>query len=301
RIAAPAIANTNPRPTANCGVCKSKGSNIVLLSLIDSLLPAIRCGFDGRRSMLRATRLQVVPQNAEYGELETMKIATFRLPHERPDKPGATFAAVITETATDAKGTEYATHAVQLEGISDVGAYLTLPPDDRAIAVTTAISATNDGTAEILDVSQFTYDTLIPYPPTMFCIGLHYRNHILETGLKLPDYPTVFAKYGQSLTAAFADIEVPEIDHRLDYEGELAVIIGAPGRNIPKSHADRHVAGYAVSNDISLRGLQGRTDEWMQGKIFEATTPVGPWMVTPDEFDSDAQLTTLVNGEVRQD
>ncbi|HIW47075.1 MAG TPA: fumarylacetoacetate hydrolase family protein [Candidatus Yaniella excrementigallinarum] len=230
-----------------------------------------------------------------------MKIATFRLPHERPDKPGATFAAVITETATDATGTEYATHAVQLEGISDVGAYLTLPPEDRAIAVTTAISATNDGTAEILDVSHFTYDTLIPYPSKIFCIGLNYRNHILETGLELPDYPTVFAKYGQSLTAAFADIEVPEIDHRLDYEGELAVIIGAPGRNIPKSHADRHVAGYAVSNDISLRGLQGRTDEWMQGKIFEATTPVGPWMVTPDEFDSDAQLTTLVNGEVRQD
>ncbi len=230
-----------------------------------------------------------------------MKIATFRLPHERPDKPGATFAAVITETATNASGAEYATDAVQLEGITDVGAYLTLPPEDRAVAVTTAISATNDGTAEVLDVSQFTYDTLIPYPSKIFCIGLNYRNHILETGLELPEYPTVFAKYGQSLTAAFADIEVPVIDHRLDYEGELAVIIGAPGRNIPKSHADRHVAGYAISNDISLRGLQGRTDEWMQGKIFEATTPVGPWMVTPDEFESDAQLTTLVNGEVRQD
>lgn len=229
-----------------------------------------------------------------------MKIATFRLPHERPDKPGATFAAVITETAADATGTEYATHAVQLEGIPDVGAYLTLPPEDRAVAVTTAVAATNDGTAEVIDVAQFTYDTLIPYPSKVFCIGLNYRNHILETGLELPEYPTVFAKYGQSLTAAFADIEVPAIDHRLDYEGELAVIIGAPGRNISKSHADRHVAGYAVSNDISLRGMQGRTDEWMQGKIFEATTPVGPWMVTPDEFEPDAQLTTLVNGDVRQ-
>src|SRR5699024_7802257 len=297
RIAAPAIANTNPRPTANCGVCKSKGSNIVLLSLIDSLLPAIRCGFDGRRSMLRATRLQVVPQNAEYGELETMKIATFRLPHERPDQPGATFAAMITETTVDDSGAEYATHAIQLEGITDVGAYLTLTPHDRTVAVTSAVAAAKEDPSMVVDVTSLDYDTLVPYPSKIFCIGLNYRNHILETGLDLPEYPTVFAKYGQTLTGPYSDIAVPAADHRMDYEGELAVIIGAPGKNIPASHAEKYIAGYAVSNDISLRGMQGRTDEWMQGKIFEATTPVGPWMATSDEFHHDARLTTLVNGE----
>lgn len=237
----------------------------------------------------------------EYGELEDMKIATFRLPHERDDQPGATFAAAIIETTTDSSGTEYAVKAVPLENITDVGAYLTLHPQERTVAVTTAMNAAKNDPAQVLDVSELTYDTLIPYPSKIFCIGLNYRNHILETGLELPDYPTVFAKYGQTLTGPFSDIAVPQVDHRLDYEGELAVVMGAPGKNIPKGEAKNYVAGYTIGNDISLRGFQGRTDEWMQGKIFEATTPVGPWLVTADEFSQDAQLTTLVNGEVRQD
>lgn len=229
-----------------------------------------------------------------------MKIATFRLPHERPDQPGATFAAVIAETTVDESGTEHATHAIQLEGITDVGAYLTLTPQDRTVAVTSALRAAKDDPTNTFDISNFEYDTLIPYPSKIFCIGLNYRNHILETGLDLPEYPTVFSKYGQTLTAAHADIPLPEADHRLDYEGELAVVIGAPGKNITREDAKHYVAGYTISNDISLRGFQGRTDEWMQGKIFEATTPIGPWLVTPDEFNEDAQLTTSVNGEVRQ-
>lgn len=230
-----------------------------------------------------------------------MKIATFRLPNERTDQPGATFAAVITETTTDDSGAEHAAQGIELEGVTDVGAYLTLTPQDRNAAVSSALSAAQENATKVLDMAQFTYDTLIPYPSKIFCIGLNYRNHILETGLQLPEYPTVFAKYGQTLTGPFADITVPEVDHRLDYEGELAVIIGVPGKDIPKTTALNYVAGYAIGNDISLRGFQGRTEEWLQGKIFEATTPVGPWMATPDEFDEAAQLTTVVNGEVRQD
>ena len=229
-----------------------------------------------------------------------MKIAPFRLPQERTDQPGATFAAVIVNTEMDESGAEYATQAVRLEGITDVGAYLTMPPPERQALVAQSLNAAQDDAAKVIDVTNFTYDTLIPYPSKVFCIGLNYRNHILETGLKLPEYPTVFAKYGQTLTGPFSDIAVPEQDHRLDYEGELAVIIGVPGKNIAASSAAHHIAGYAVSNDISLRGMQGRTDEWTQGKIFEATTPVGPWMTSPEEFTPDAQLTTLVNGEVRQ-
>src|SRR5699024_6462916 len=230
-----------------------------------------------------------------------MKLATFRMPDQRLDEPGATFAAAITETDTDDSGVEYATQAVMLEGIVDVGTYLTLPLNDRQERVHRAIEDAQHDPSKVLDVSEFTYDTLISYPSKVFCIGLNYRNHILETGLKLPEYPTVFAKYGQTLTGAYSDIELPALDHRLDYEGELAVIISAPGKNIPASNARNYVAGYAVSNDFSLRGMQGRTDEWTQGKIFEATTPVGPWLVTPDEFKDNARLTTLVNGEIRQD
>lgn len=230
-----------------------------------------------------------------------MKLATFRIPQQRLDEPGATFAAAITETATDESGREYATQAVMLEGIADVGAYLTLPLNDRQGLVHNTIAAAQHDPSKVLDVSEFSYDTLIPYPSKVFCIGLNYRNHIVETGLKLPEYPTVFAKYGQTLTGPYSEIEIPELDHRLDYEGELAVVISAPGKNIPATNAHNHIAGYAVSNDFSLRGMQGRTDEWTQGKIFEATTPIGPWLVTPDEFNENARLTTLVNGEVRQD
>ncbi len=230
-----------------------------------------------------------------------MKLATFRIPEHRVDEPGATFAAAITETTTDSSGVEYATQAVVLEGITDVGAYLTMPLAERQDLVAQAINTAQQDPSKIIDVSEFTYDTLIPYPSKVFCIGLNYRNHILETGLKLPEHPTVFAKYGQTLTAPYSDIEIPELDHRLDYEGELAVVISAPGKNIPATNAQNYIAGYAVSNDFSLRGMQGRTDEWTQGKIFEATTPVGPWLVTPDEFKEDARLTTLVNGEIRQD
>lgn len=230
-----------------------------------------------------------------------MKLATFRIPDQRFDEPGATFAAAITETATDDSGNEYATQAVILEGITDVGAYLTLPLHKRQNFVHDAINEAQRDTSKLLDVSEFSYDTLIPYPSKVFCIGLNYRNHILETGLKLPEYPTVFAKYGQTLTGPYSDIEIPDHDHRLDYEGELAVIISAPGKNIPATNAQNYIAGYAVSNDFSLRGMQGRTDEWTQGKIFEATTPVGPWLVTPDEFKHTARLTTLVNGDTRQD
>lgn len=229
-----------------------------------------------------------------------MKLATFRLPQERPDEPAATFAALIISTETDDSGAEYATQAVRLPDVIDVGSLLTLAPPERQAIVQEALDTVQHDANYIIDATTLSYETLIPYPSKIFCIGLNYRNHIEETGLDLPKYPTIFAKYGQTLTGAFSEIAVPEIDHRLDYEGELAVIIGAPGRNISAANAADYIAGYAISNDISLRGLQGRTDEWTQGKILEASTPVGPWLTTADEFQSNAELTTLVNGEVRQ-
>lgn len=229
-----------------------------------------------------------------------MKIATLKLPQEPTEQPDSTFAAVIVQTETDETGAEFATEAVRLKGITDVGQFLTIEPPRRQSLVQEALHAAERDPDQVLAVSQFEFVTLVPYPSKVFCIGLNYRNHIEETGLTLPEYPTIFTKFGQSLTGAFHDIAVPAIDHRLDYEGELAVIMGSPGKNIDVESAVEYIAGYAVSNDMSLRGLQGRTDEWTQGKIMEASTPVGPWMTTPDEFQVSAELTTLVNGEVRQ-
>ena len=104
-----------------------------------------------------------------------MKIATFRLPHTRPDQPGATFAAVITETSFDDEGVEYATQAVELQGIADAGAYLTLPPPERTTAVRAAMSQAQENPNELLDITQFAYDTLIPYPSKIFVSGLAGR------------------------------------------------------------------------------------------------------------------------------
>ena len=95
-------------------------------------------------------------------------------------------------------------------------------------------------------------------------------------------------------------VEVPAEDHRLDWEGELCVVIGSGGRRLSEEQATDAIAGYAIANDISMRGWQGRTAEWTQGKIWEASTPVGPWVVTPDEFDASARLETRVNDEVVQ-
>ncbi|MGD6980880.1 MULTISPECIES: fumarylacetoacetate hydrolase family protein [Citricoccus] len=225
-----------------------------------------------------------------------MKLATYRLPGSEPDTPGATFAAIVTQT----DGSR-ATAAVELEGIIDVGDFLYQPEPTRTELVEAALAAAEEDPTRVLDATQLEPATLIPFPTKVFCIGLNYRNHILETGQELPEYPAVFTKFAQSLTGASDPIEVPAEDHRLDWEGELCVVIGEPGRRIPEAEAEQHIAGYAVANDVSLRGYQGRTTEWTQGKAWEEMTPVGPWLVTPEEFTEGARITTRVNGEVMQD
>lgn len=164
-----------------------------------------------------------------------------------------------------------------------------------------ALRAAQADRSLLLDTSGLVYDTLVPFPTKVFCVGLNYTNHIDETGLDRPEHPTLFAKFPQSLTGALDPIEVPEEDHRVDYEGELCIVVGEPGRRIAVEDAPEHIAGYAVANDISMRGFQGRTSEWLQGKVWEASTPVGPWLVTPEEFPADARVLTHVNGELRQE
>jgi len=225
-----------------------------------------------------------------------MKLATFRLPGSDPETPGATFAAIV--TADDGSR---ATGAVELEGVIDVGDFLSLPAQDRTELVESTLTAAEEDPTRVLDATQLEPATVVPFPTKVFCIGLNYRNHILETGLELPEYPAIFTKFAQTLTGATDPIEVPAEDHRLDWEGELCIVIGEPGRRIPEDQAAAHIAGYAVSNDVSVRGYQGRTTEWTQGKIWEETTPVGPWLVTPDEFAEGARITTRVNGEVMQE
>lgn len=225
-----------------------------------------------------------------------MKLATYRQPGADPQDPGATFAAVVTAVEG-----QRATQVVPLEGFSDVGEMLATPQAEREELIRQALEAAEDFPARALDAAELVPATLIPFPTKVFCIGLNYRNHILETGQELPEYPAIFTKFAQTLTGASDPIEVPAEDHRLDWEGELCIVIGEPGRRIPEAEADQHIAGYAIANDVSVRGYQGRTTEWTQGKVWEETTPVGPWLVTPEEFTEGARITTRVNGQVMQD
>jgi acylpyruvate hydrolase len=124
----------------------------------------------------------------------------------------------------------------------------------------------------------------VPRPGKVICVGLNYRNHILEMGRELPEYPTLFAKYADAIVGPRAPIAMPQETVELDWEAELGVVIGAPVRRASELEARDAIAGFTVVNDVTARDWQYRTTQWLQGKTFEATTPLGPIVVTPDEL-----------------
>ncbi|MQB00638.1 MAG: 2-hydroxyhepta-2,4-diene-1,7-dioate isomerase [Actinobacteria bacterium] len=140
-------------------------------------------------------------------------------------------------------------------------------------------------------------------PPKIICLGLNYRSHILEMGRELPQYPTLFPKYSRSLIGPRDNIMLPSVSDQVDWEAELAFVIGESVRDVTVDGARRAIAGYTVLNDVSMRDWQWRTTEWLQGKTFERSTPVGPYLVTPDEVGDadDLLLKCLVDGEVMQE
>ena len=143
---------------------------------------------------------------------------------------------------------------------------------------------------------------VIPNPDKILCVGLNYENHRKETGRSEVENPTIFARYANSQTGHRANIIRPSVSTDLDYEGELAVIIGRPGRYITRGDAFAHIAGYACYNDGSVRDWQRHTHQFTPGKNFPDTGAFGPWLVTPDEVGAldKLRLQTRVNGEVVQ-
>jgi acylpyruvate hydrolase len=144
---------------------------------------------------------------------------------------------------------------------------------------------------------------VVPNPSKVVCVGHNYTNHIKEMGRELPDYPTLFPKFAETLIGAHDDIARPAETEAFDWEVELAVVIGRSVRRADEQQAADAIAGFTVMNDISVRDWQFRTIEWTQGKIWEATTPVGPYVVTPDEVGGvrpALQVRTTVDGEVMQ-
>jgi 2-keto-4-pentenoate hydratase/2-oxohepta-3-ene-1,7-dioic acid hydratase in catechol pathway len=156
--------------------------------------------------------------------------------------------------------------------------------------------------AERLTLGAVTLLPVIPDPPKILCVGLNYETHRRETGRPETEHPTIFTRYADSLVAHGAKIIRPHVSTMLDFEGELAVVIGKGGRYIRRENALQHVAGYTCHNDATLRDWQRHTSQFTPGKTFPGTGPLGPYLVTPEEIaDLDAvTLETRLNGIVVQ-
>ncbi|PRY36857.1 fumarylacetoacetate hydrolase family protein [Umezawaea tangerina] len=179
---------------------------------------------------------------------------------------------------------------------SDVGTLLG-DPDWRVRAAT--------GGGATVPVSEVDYAPLVPHPNKIVCLGLNYASHIAEMGRDVPAYPTLFAKYDGALIGARDDVVLPAVSDRVDWEAELGFVVGRTARHVPRDEAMDHVAGYTVVNDVTARDWQRRTREFLSGKTFESTTPVGPELVTPDELGDpgatpDLEIRCEVDGEVMQ-
>ncbi len=176
----------------------------------------------------------------------------------------------------------------------DVGALVASGPDWGKWA------AAESGPA--LELSGADFGPLTPMPEKVFCVGLNYRDHAAEANLAVPEHPTLFAKFGRSLIGPQDDLSIPTVSSLVDWEIELGVVIGRPARNVSAADAEDHVAGYTIVNDVSMRDWQLRTSQFLAGKTFEASTPVGPFLVTPDEVDHAhaLRMELAVDGEVKQ-
>jgi 2-keto-4-pentenoate hydratase/2-oxohepta-3-ene-1,7-dioic acid hydratase in catechol pathway len=149
---------------------------------------------------------------------------------------------------------------------------------------------------------EFRYLPAVPNPAKILCVGLNYQDHRKETGRPEAPHPAIFVRFADSLTAHNALIALPEVSTSLDYEGELAVVIGAPAFRVPEARALDHVAGYACFNDATLRDWQHHTHQFTPGKNFPRTGALGPELVTPDEVRdfAGAAIETRLNGTVMQ-
>lgn len=194
------------------------------------------------------------------------------------------------------------THAVRVDdgtlvdlGQDDLGAFLA-QPDWQARAAAAS--------GETYSAEGISYAPLVPNPSKVVCVGLNYRNHIQEMGRDLPEYPTLFCKFADTLLGATDDIVRPGETDAFDWEVELALVIGKEVRRASTSEAEDAIAGFTVLNDITCRDWQFRTREWLQGKNWDSTTPVGPYLVTPDELPGGVRptldLRLLVDGEQMQ-
>ncbi len=187
----------------------------------------------------------------------------------------------------------------------DAGAVLASRYADLKSAVAAGLAgvAKAAASAAATPLGEIEWLPVIPNPDKILCVGLNYEMHRKETGRAEVENPTIFARYANSQTGHLAPIVRPKVSTELDFEGELAVIIGKSGRYITRDEAIGYVAGYACYNDGSVRDFQRHTHQFTPGKNFPDTGAFGPWMMTPDELGPlpDLRIQTRLNGAVVQD
>ncbi|MGP6173746.1 fumarylacetoacetate hydrolase family protein [Corynebacterium sp. A21] len=195
-------------------------------------------------------------------------------------------ATIRSNEGTFAARVETDTTATPIEGYANVGDLLQVE-NWREIAEKAAGEAVEFGEKEL--------EAVVPAPKKIVCVGLNYANHIKEMGRELPENPTLFVKFPEALTGPFDDVLVPDYANgQLDWEGELAIVIGKRARRVKAADAKDFIAGYAVMNDYTMRDYQYRTLQWHQGKSFEKTSGFGPWMTTTDSFEFGGELATFL-------
>jgi 2-keto-4-pentenoate hydratase/2-oxohepta-3-ene-1,7-dioic acid hydratase in catechol pathway len=143
----------------------------------------------------------------------------------------------------------------------------------------------------------------VPDPDKIVCIGLNYRSHAAEAGIDPPSEPTFFAKFRNALAPAGATVRLPAASERVDYEAEIAFVVGRRSREVDSADASDAIAGYMLLNDLSARDLQFATPQWMPGKVFDGSAPCGPSLVTPEEAETPDGISFALdlNGERMQE
>ncbi len=187
---------------------------------------------------------------------------------------------------------------------------LSLPTDLKTLIETPGAMAAAHAAAQqapasaIVALASVHLLPLIPNPGKIVCMGLNYADHAKEGGNARPDYPSFFLRGATSMVGHQSPIVRPKASTQLDYEAELAVIIGQRARHLTADNALSCVAGYSCFNDASIRNYQRKSNQWTIGKNFDGTGPFGPWMVTPDELPPGCEglrIQSRLNGKVMQD
>jgi acylpyruvate hydrolase len=200
-------------------------------------------------------------------------------------------------------------------GLVDVGTAVAADPDNvwRAASLrellaggTAALDflarAADDTSAAVLPADEIRFLPPVTDPPRILCVGRNYAEHAREGKAEVPDHPMIFLKPATTLSGHDGRVEVPDSTDKVDWEGEVAVVIGQPGRDIAEDAAWDHIAGLTVGNDLTARDWQRRTSQFDSGKMFDGFGPLGPFLVTPDEITDlpSVRITTRVNGELMQ-